>query len=298
MGLKRKASALEFDAFQQSQWPQHASFNTFHQPSSPPSLTSDSASPASSPSSMDTEPFHTLPSHSEASYFTHAPNAPWLHTRTRKRVRDNRPSESQIHDATMRRLFDAQRAHHQHHTMEDAPMMEDGADMPLGHNMMDTFSEPAILPSPTLLDDEAQEMQLEDYAINLSVCGGAPEANQRSIHDFFARQKGKERECVPVGVSSIPMPMSVPSETGPTIVAPQQVHHQQPLKERRSFGVLGDIANRGAATAAGAMVGSPGLTGPLLTPGGGGTVTGSCLPCDFRPAEVVHAMMDDAMVMG
>lgn len=289
MGLKRKASALELDFHStlplQAQWQQQNSLQTTfhnHQPSSPPSLTSSAGSPGSSPSSMSTEPYHTTLQNafSPSSYFSPTPAAPWLHTRTRKRVRDNRPSETQIHTTTMRLLFDAQRPHTQQ--SDDATMM-----------MLDDYSpvpEPIIMPfddNTISLDDDAQMTHLDT----------APEANQRSIHDFFARQKGKEREQQPV----------VAASSHSVVQRLQHELHAPLLREKRSFGVLsgmnrasGDCGFWAAAGTTDALASEAALLAASAAQMVQGPVAavGSCLPCDFRPAEEVRALMEDAMVMG
>ncbi|ETN38519.1 uncharacterized protein HMPREF1541_06554 [Cyphellophora europaea CBS 101466] len=263
MGLKRKASALELDSFllrsqqlQSSQHTQTHSFPSFQQASSPPSLTSDSASPGSSPSSMHTEPFHSALTqyNTMPSYSNYAPHAPWLHTRTRKRVRDNRPSQSQIHAATLQRLFSAQRSHA---FGEDAMMLDDMEP--------DMHTEPMIVPEECFQTDDDGTLQQQDVMASVEL--GAPEANQRSLHDFFARQKGKQPAV------TLPLPPPLP------LLEPQ-------LRERRSFGVLG-MMNAGSVEPE-----VEPLAPKALTPGA------CCLPCDFRTAEVVAALVEDAMVVG
>jgi hypothetical protein len=231
---------------------------------------------------MDTEPFHSLllaPSHNEpfqqhASYFA----APWLHTRTRKRVRDNRPAdEGQIHSDTVRRLFDAQRgALNQRGGFGEDLAMATG----LEDTAMSAFMEPHILTAVAdKMDVEAMEAMEE--VENCSI--GAPEANQRSIHDFFARMKGKEREESPV------------IHAEPVVAASlAEVQQQQlsPLKEKRSFGVLSGM---NGASGTGEATGLYHDAAAVLS---GAMSASSCLPCDFRSAEVVVALMEDAMVMG
>lgn len=83
------------------------------------------------------------------------------------------------------------------------------------------------------------------------------------------------------------------------------------LKEKRSYGVLsemnhatsrhsmnmggaaGDMFSNAAATSFSAS------TAAAAAPGVAAMEMGrSCLPCDFRSAEVVAALMEDAMVVG
>jgi hypothetical protein len=232
---------------------------------------------------MDTEPFHSLllaPSHNDpsqqyASYFA----APWLHTRTRKRVRDNRPAdESQIHSDTVRRLFDAQRgALNQRGGFGEDLAMATGPE----DTAMSAFMDAHILTA------DADEMDVEamgamEEVENCSI--GAPEANQRSIHDFFARMKGKEREEAPV--------IHANTVVAASLVEVQQQQQSSPLREKRSFGVLSGM---NGASGTGEATGLYHDAAAVLS---GAMSASSCLPCDFRSAEVVVALMEDAMVMG
>jgi non-ribosomal peptide synthetase component F len=206
---------------------------------------------------MDTEPFHTTlhQPNADASYFA----APWLNSRTRKRVRDSRPSELQIHHDTVRRLFAAQR-------QDDTGMMMVDLEEPA-----QSFHEPYIVAN----DSAEQEAMVEEADVAI----GVPEANQRSIHDFFARQKGKE----------------------PAEIASVDVHQTHELREQRSFGVLSSMNRSGShgslAGAAGDVFGNASPVAGMMA-GAGPVMPVSCLPCDFRPAEAVVAIMEDAMVIG
>jgi hypothetical protein len=221
MGLKRKASSLECDyAYQQQQ------------PFSPPSMTFSSTT--SSPDSMITEPFHTT----SAYHLPITSNAPWLHSRTRKRVRDNRPDESQIHSDTVRKLFEAQKPHH---SQEDAMMMD-----------TDDFYQHHSLPTPPM---EVEEEMIEDptsmdaietvAATDLLV----PEANQRSLHDFFRRhQQDRQPNELPTTPPAI-IESTVPLYTQQILFTTRPPTQQEiaagapapVLRQRSSMGVLGEI---------------------------------------------------------
>ena len=117
MGLKRKVSALEETSFQP--------------PSSPPSLVS--ASTQSSPSSLCTEPGHQPLNDTQWTNRNHS--APWLNLRTRKRTRDNRPSETQVYSHTIQKLFDGQKL-----VDEGTPLplpLQDEAGMDLDTDMLE-----------------------------------------------------------------------------------------------------------------------------------------------------------------
>ncbi|KIV95293.1 hypothetical protein PV10_02965 [Exophiala mesophila] len=118
MGNKRKAYVLEE--------PDSFSYTFNHYPSSSPitatnttnSLPSLSSSPFSSTSTATiitppppiTTTTRSYPQHAQ-SWTWNASAIPYLNSRTRKRHRDNRPDENEIHDNTMRKLYDAQRLH-------------------------------------------------------------------------------------------------------------------------------------------------------------------------------------------
>jgi hypothetical protein len=238
---------------------------------------------------MDTEPYHsTLP---PPTHQTFHPTAPWLNSRTRKRVRDNRPSESQIHHDTVRRLFTAQQqCVIPMTTAADRDMM-----MILDDDSAPSFTEPYILPSPSaepMLEDE------EDYCHNAAPIG-VPEANQRSIHDFFARQKGKEREDRD---AHHPRPLTAPTPALAVPIITTEAEPQLLLRERRSFGVLSGMNHTNMGGAAGDMFSNAATMGALgaaaAATSAAAVSAGSCLPIDFKPAEVVVALMEDAMVMG
>lgn len=94
MSLKRKASALEDAVISQAT-------------NGSPTAASSSASPTSSMSSFST-------SSNEQSRYRDAWNVgfvPYMNSRTLKRYRDNRPDQGQIHDHTLRKLYEAQRLH-------------------------------------------------------------------------------------------------------------------------------------------------------------------------------------------
>ena len=122
-------------------------------PSSPPSMTTDSTQ--SSPSSMNTEPYHQpLPSWRQMK-----PVSSWLSSRTMKRHRDDRPSEETIHNNTMHKLYEAQK-----HPEAAEAIMVNTEDL-VGD--LDMTDEPEILvPSASL----------------------EPEPDQPSILNFFRRQ--------------------------------------------------------------------------------------------------------------
>ncbi|KPI39817.1 uncharacterized protein AB675_3457 [Cyphellophora attinorum] len=278
MGLKRKASSLECDyAFHQQQ-----------QPSSPPSMTFSSTT--SSPDSMITEPFHTTSTY-------HLPittNAPWLNSRTRKRVRDNRPDESQIHSDTVRKLFEAQKPHL---PQEDAMMMDS-----------DDFYQNNSLPTPPMDVEEemAEDPANEDASAAATADLLVPEANQRSLHDFFRRQQPHQQvnvfpltppavveSTVPLYTQQILFTTRPPTQQEIAAGAPAPV-----LRQRSSMGVLGEINT------------PPPSRDEQQDPSEGqSTFAGGVLACGFRSKVEIEAGLfggigvdvasgADAMVMG
>ena len=122
-------------------------------PSSPPSMTTDSTQ--SSPSSMNTEPYHQpLPTWRQVK-----PVSSWLSSRTMKRHRDDRPSEETIHNSTLQKLYEAQK-----HPETAEAIIVDIEDL---DQDVDLTDEPMTLEPPTTLE---------------------PEPDQRSILNFFRLQ--------------------------------------------------------------------------------------------------------------
>ncbi|KFY70435.1 hypothetical protein V499_09171 [Pseudogymnoascus sp. VKM F-103] len=68
--------------------------------------------------SMSPSPTQHMASSPYPSQFNHEITPLHLSSRTRKRVRDNRPSEHQIHENTLNLLFSAQKQHHQQQQAE------------------------------------------------------------------------------------------------------------------------------------------------------------------------------------
>jgi hypothetical protein len=92
MGLKRKAS-FSSSSSSSSPFPDHFQFQSISQPDSYPYLVTS----LSGPSTSKPHPFphpDTLPN--------------YLHSRTRKRHRDNRPDEGTVHQNTLEKLYAAQ----------------------------------------------------------------------------------------------------------------------------------------------------------------------------------------------
>lgn len=223
MGVKRKASSFESDY---TSLQQH--------PSSPPSMTFSSNT--SSPDSMVTEPFHST-------FDSHVPSlscAPWHNSRTHKRVRDNRPDQDQIHTDTVRRLFQAQKTQQQ---TEDAMMM-DG----------DDYYHGSSLPSPPIEEEDMYDSPQTDLQ--------APEANQRSLHDFFGRRshpvKHVPHDDLPptppclnddsMALEPSPFPcantqslLRPPTPQELSAGAPAPVHVGMLLRERPSMGFLSSL---------------------------------------------------------
>jgi hypothetical protein len=272
MGVKRKAEAL-FDPrcldgplslnFSQPSSPPSTSMMSISQPqSSPPSLMSDSMSV----SSMDTEPYNTA-ADTPSDYFDSntTTHAPWLNMRTRKRVRDNRPTEREIHSSTLTKLFSAARA---------ARRSDDSA--------MSLDDDEVMLPEIQMQYEDPGEVQVYDPDSDLSMgMASAPEANQRSLHDFFPRHKGKEKVMAPAAVSS-PMLSSPPTRLDGSSLRDMagtmgvlEAQTTQQLRERRSMGFLGGMNGAG-------RVGC-GDEGPAsMERGRSLPASGSRLPIDFR----------------
>jgi len=129
MGIKRKASVFE------------------ESPLSPEAPSSTTPSLASSPcSSMST---HT-PLHGEnVPYdFWTMGGLPYLNLRTRKRFRDDRPSEEKIYENTLKKLYDAQRR--EEIAVVDDSMIDDA----------DMTDEPTIM---TMEPKERNQMSIESF---------------------------------------------------------------------------------------------------------------------------------------
>lgn len=138
MSLKRKASALEEPVLD-------------HATNWNPTTTSSSVSPTSSLSSFST-------SSSEQIRYRDAWNVefvPYMNSRTLKRYRDNRPDQDQIHDHTLKKLYEAQRLHldeamplsevlpeeepaWEDVDMDDVPVISSGTD-PLKQKTLESF---------------------------------------------------------------------------------------------------------------------------------------------------------------
>ena len=133
---------------------------------------------------MTTEPYQTYQSFDRAlSSPTQKPQSHdhvWINTRTRKRFRDNRPSESLIHSSTLNKLYSAQKEHLDNTAELPIPMQIEDEDMYGGWNGE------AQLEGDTMVEDQ-QELS------RLSLLAGqeSKEEGQRSLHFFFG---GREPE--------------------------------------------------------------------------------------------------------
>jgi hypothetical protein len=122
---------------------------------------------------MCTEPYH-LPQLHDDWTTTSTDQAPWLNLRTRKRVRDNRPAEDTIHSNTIRKLYDAQKR-----AVQDAPSPL----VVLKEDEMDVDTPISIDIDVDFLDNG------DDAPVQISLVA---EPKQRSLHDFFARDRSQQ----------------------------------------------------------------------------------------------------------
>ena len=235
---------------------------------------------------MITEPFHTTFNY----HLLPASNAPWLNSRTRKRVRDNRPDETQIQFDTVRRLFQAQRP--QQHQAEDSTM--DG---------LDYYNSPTAASPP--IGEHMHERETFPMATpDLDV----PEANQRSLHDFFGSRVPRKQQFSHSHSNSITFELEHHrQQQGSTArpPTPQEISAGAPapvfLRERSSMGFLSSINTSPAPSHDEREIYEdiPATLGGIV---GGMATGGGFLPCDFRSRADVEAMMGacrgDAMVMG
>ena len=128
---------------------------------------------------MCTEPYH-LPL-LESQWPSATEYAPWLNVRTRKRVRDNRPSEEQIHHATIQKLFNAQKQEVKDTQMAFHPVEEETfpMDIDMDIDMLDD-GESAV---QAILPPEPNQRSIHDFFANGP---SAPPPKQRSMYDFFS----------------------------------------------------------------------------------------------------------------
>lgn len=213
-----------------------------------------------------------------------ASTAPWLHQRTRKRVRDNRPSSTQIHADTVRKLFDAQRVHISH--QDDAMMLDD------------TCPYTSSKETPYVAYDDLHSSEREEMEQDTLPPSQPTPPSQRRIRDFFA-----------------PRPQSAPHSSHtisihPRSPTPQEISAGAPapvLRERSSMGVLGGMNTPSPTTEGvfdlGQHSGAVQVVGAGMNVGAVAAVAaGSCLPIDFRSAALLQwegrRSEVDAMVMG
>ncbi|KEF52600.1 uncharacterized protein A1O9_11443 [Exophiala aquamarina CBS 119918] len=147
MSLKRKASALEEPVTDHA-----TNRNPTAASSSSPSSSLSSVSPTSSLSSFSTSSSEHI-GYRDA---WHVGYVPYLNSRTLKRYRDNRPAQDQIHDHTLKKLYEAQRLH-----LDEA--------MPL---------------SEALPEEEVsvEDIEMDDVPV---VCSGTDSLKQKTLESFF-----------------------------------------------------------------------------------------------------------------
>jgi len=153
MGLKRKASVIDNAGY---------CLRGLTRPSAP-SSTSSSFSPTSTNTLS-----HAHNSHDKGTYnFCQIEAVPYyLHSRTRKRHRDDRPGEEIIHEHTLRKLYDAQRLH-----LGEALPISELIDLDEQARVMEEGEE----------EDEDTDMSDEP----LAELPRSPQRNQRTLEAFF-----------------------------------------------------------------------------------------------------------------
>lgn len=184
---------------------------------SPPSSTPATSIPSSSQGSSAQDPAQ------QDRQGTRAPSlntwniagAPFFNSRTRKRFRDNRPSEETIHERTLQKLYSAQKTLHQ-----GVVSPETNATPQLASHVIspDTPRHPRYHANAQLISGPPVRIEI------------TPERNQRSIDAFFSGSRpGSERTSssstsVPQTTAALqpPLPSSLyqPNETAPSLVHP------------------------------------------------------------------------------
>ncbi|KAK5064517.1 hypothetical protein LTR84_000350 [Exophiala bonariae] len=154
MGLKRKASALE-EPITINQFTNRSPFGAVSNTTSPTSSTTSSISSASHEYSQYRDTWN-------------AGFVPYMNSRTMKRYRDNRPDPGQIHDHTLKKLYEAQRLH-----LDEA--------MPMSEVLSDEAEEGLGGQEQSMFDD----IDMAD-TVPLTYASGMEPLKQKTLESFFS----------------------------------------------------------------------------------------------------------------
>ena len=178
---------------------------------SPPSSTPATSLPSSQESSAQTQMYQaTTDTRSLPLNAWNIAGAPYFNSRTRKRFRDNRPSEETIHERTLQKLYSAQKHLSQGVQSDDTRQTTSHVVSP------DTPRHPRYHASAQMISGPPARVDL------------GLERNQRSINTFFSGSRssseGTTSSSGPYATAALqaPLPASTyqPDETAPSLISP------------------------------------------------------------------------------
>lgn len=184
---------------------------------SPPSSTPATSLPSSSQSSSAQVPIEQDIAGTRSSPLNgwNIAGAPYFNSRTRKRFRDNRPSEEAVHERTLQKLYSAQKTLHHGVASHESEVSRQTASHVISP---DTPRHPRYHANAQLISGPPVRVEI------------TPERNQRSIDAFFPGSRpsslrtGSSSTSVPQTTAALqpPLPSSIyqPNETAPSLIHP------------------------------------------------------------------------------